>query len=102
MQKVYQKRPEVLHCRDFEGRLFVAAYQKQIVSRAVAQVLSPERLRCGALSASRQLSSAIVQADPRINAACSPRVNAPNDQLAPDGRLLGTAAPILDTRGQER
>jgi hypothetical protein len=37
-----------------------------------------------------------------INAACSPRVNAPSDQLAPDGRLPGTAASTLDTQGQER
>jgi hypothetical protein len=32
-----------------------------------------------------------------INAACSPRVNAASDQLAPDGRLPGTAVPTLDT-----
>jgi hypothetical protein len=38
----------------------------------------------------------------RINAACSPRVNAPSDHLAPDGRLPGTAAPTLDTQGEER
>src|ERR1700681_3191279 len=38
----------------------------------------------------------------RINAARSPRVNVPSDQLAPDGRLPGTAAPILDTQGEER
>ena len=37
-----------------------------------------------------------------INATCSPRVNAASDQLAPDGRLLGTAAPTLDTQGEER
>ena len=37
-----------------------------------------------------------------INAACSPRVNAPSDQLAPDGRLPGTAAPTLDTQGEAR
>src|SRR5258705_8779380 len=37
-----------------------------------------------------------------INAACSPRGNAPSDQLTPDGRLPGTAAPTLDTRGEER
>jgi hypothetical protein len=35
-----------------------------------------------------------------INAA--PRGNAPSDELAPDGRLPGTAAPTLGTRGQER
>jgi hypothetical protein len=37
-----------------------------------------------------------------INAVCSPRANAPSDQLARDGRLPGTAAPTLDTQGQER
>jgi hypothetical protein len=34
--------------------------------------------------------------------ACSPRGNAPSDQLAADGRLLGTAAPSLDTQAEER
>jgi len=38
----------------------------------------------------------------RINAAFSPRVDAPSDQLAPDGQLTGTAAPTPDTQGQER
>jgi hypothetical protein len=33
----------------------------------------------------------------RINAACSPRVNAPSDQLAADGRHPGTAAPTPDS-----
>jgi hypothetical protein len=28
--------------------------------------------------------------------------NAPSDQLAPDGRLPGMAAPTLDTQGEER
>jgi hypothetical protein len=37
-----------------------------------------------------------------INAAFSPRGNAPSDQLALDGRLLGMAAPTLDTQGEER
>jgi hypothetical protein len=38
----------------------------------------------------------------RINAACSPRANAPSDHLAPDGRLPGTAAPNLDTQEEAR
>jgi hypothetical protein len=38
----------------------------------------------------------------RINAARSPRENAPGDQLAPDDRLPGTAAPTLDIQGEER
>ena len=37
-----------------------------------------------------------------INAACSPRGNAPSDQLAPDGRLPGMAAPTPDTQGEAR
>jgi hypothetical protein len=38
----------------------------------------------------------------RINAAFSPRGNAPSDQLAPDGRLPGMAAPTLDIQGEAR
>ena len=38
----------------------------------------------------------------RINAGCSPREIAPNDQLVADDRLPGTAASTLDTRGEER
>ena len=38
----------------------------------------------------------------RINAGCSPREIAPNDQLIADGRLPGTPASTLDTRGEER
>jgi len=34
--------------------------------------------------------------------AFSPRENAPSDQLAPDGRLPGMAAPTLDTQREER
>ena len=34
--------------------------------------------------------------------ACSLRGNAPGDQLAPDGRPPGTAAPSLDTLAEER
>jgi transposase len=37
-----------------------------------------------------------------INADFFRRVNAPSDQLAPDGRLPGTAEPTLDTQGEER
>jgi hypothetical protein len=37
----------------------------------------------------------------RINTAFSPRQNAPGDQLAPDGRRDGTAAPTLDAHGEE-
>jgi hypothetical protein len=37
-----------------------------------------------------------------INAAFSPRGNAPSDQLAPDGRLPGMAAPTLDIQGEAR
>jgi hypothetical protein len=38
----------------------------------------------------------------KINAVSSPRVIAPSDQQVPGGRLLGTAAPNLDTQEQER
>jgi redox-sensitive bicupin YhaK (pirin superfamily) len=37
-----------------------------------------------------------------INAGFSPRGNAPSDQLAPDGRLPGMAAPTLDIQGEAR
>jgi len=37
-----------------------------------------------------------------INAAFSPRGNAPSDQPAPDGRLPGMAAPTLDIQGEAR
>jgi hypothetical protein len=38
----------------------------------------------------------------KINAVGSHRAIAPNDQRDPCGRLPGTAAPIPDTRGEER
>jgi hypothetical protein len=38
----------------------------------------------------------------RISVTFSPRVNAPSDQLAPDGRLPGMAAPTPDTQGEVR
>src|SRR5271169_698606 len=37
----------------------------------------------------------------RRSEVSSSRGNAPSDQLAPDGRLPGTAAPTLDTQGRE-
>ena len=54
------------------------------------------------LASSKSMLLSIRRESARGPDACSPRGNAPSDQLAPDGRLPGTAAPSLDTQAEER
>ena len=93
--------------RDSHAQSHAAVHKNKLSdSRAplVARVIAGDWTRPFSAGDRRQLQGreTTLRTTSKINAVGSHRAIAPNDQRDPCGRLPGTAAPIPDTRGEER